>query len=131
MNKAIGCFLIPLFLLASASFASADDFKSITISGGTVSPQALPRVHGDQFMLIRNFTQEGTGSFRGVVMVSKPPGTIPSVSVLAAAVVDPNNTTQGTLEVINSVVIAGPADVSVTCGSTTGSCFISYKKEGN
>ena len=48
-------------------------------------------------------------------------------NVLVAAILDPSQPT----EVINTIVIAGPADVSVTCGSTTGNCFISFKKEGN
>jgi hypothetical protein len=34
-------------------------------------------------------------------------------------------------EVINSVVIAGPAEVVVTCSDPNAKCFISYKKEGN
>src|SRR6266480_83348 len=84
-----------------AGTASADDFKSVTIVG----PNSLDpiRVHGDQFMVIRNFTQD-TGTMRGVVMVSKPPSAAP-VNVLAAAILDMSQ-----LEVINSVIIAGPAD---------------------
>ena len=49
-----------------------------------------------------------------------------AVGVLAAAILS-----MPTAEVINSAVIAGPADVSVTCGDTTGSCFISFKKDSN
>jgi hypothetical protein len=50
-------------------------------------------------------------------------------NVLSAAIIDSAAT--ATLEVINSVVIAGPAYVTVTCGDATGSCFITYKKEPN
>jgi hypothetical protein len=121
-------FLLILALVLSgfAGTTFADDFKSITFT----SPQMI-RVHGDQFMVIRNFTQEVAGSSRGVVMVAKPPTSSMPVSVLAAAIVDPMNTPQGTLEVINSVVIAGPAEVTFTCGASGGNCFISYKKDDN
>src|SRR2546423_11190950 len=122
MNKAFGCSLIPLVVLVSASFAFADDCKSMTIVG-TGAPVDLPRVHGDQFMLIRNFTQDVTvGTMRGVVTVTKPPNSVTPANVLAAAILD-----KATLEVINSVVIAGPADVTATC-PTGATCFISYKK---
>jgi len=45
--------------------------------------------------------------------------------VLTASIVD-NPTT---LEPVNSVVIAGPATVNVTCGSDATTCFVSYRKE--
>ena len=108
-------------LLAAITFA--DDFKSMTIATGVTAD--LPRIHGDQFMVIRNFTQDD-GSPRGVVTVTKPPNGGTSVNVLAAAVLDASPP-----DVINSIVIAGPADVSVTCGTTSGNCFISYKKISN
>jgi hypothetical protein len=110
-------------LLAAITFA--DNFKSIVITSG--GPQNLPRVHGDQFMVIRNFTQEGSASNpRGAVMISTDGG-VTWIDVLAAAVLD----TSKPPEVINSVVIAGPADVRATCGVTTVSCFISFKKDSN
>ena len=114
--------------LAGTTFA--DDFKSLTIAGDNgVSSTSLPRVHGGQFMVIRNFTQDVSGSTTGgVVTVTKPPGGSTSVAVLNAAILDPANSP----EVINNVVIAGPADVSVTCGADPGSnCFISFKKDSN
>jgi hypothetical protein len=74
-------------------------------------------------MLIRNFTQEG-GTDRGFVTVNH------NVNVLTAAILT-SDPTQGTEEVINTVIIAGPADVTVTCGTTTGNCFITFKKESN
>jgi len=65
---------------------------------------------------------------RGVVMVTTPPSSGTTVNVLAAAVLNPAQQP----EVINNVVIAGPADVVVTCGaSSMKNCFISYKKDSN
>ena len=116
-------FLAALFCFAFAALLFADDFKSMTIATGVTAD--LPRIHGDQFMVIRNFTQDD-GSPRGVVTVTKPPNGGTSVNVLAAAVLDASPP-----DVINSVVIAGPADVSVTCGTTTGNCFISFRKDSN
>jgi hypothetical protein len=115
-----------VFALAVCGFAGptfADDFKSMVIPGDGM-PHALPRVHGDQFMVIRNFTQEN-GTTHGVVTMTKLPGTT-QVNVLAAAIL-----TMSQLEVINSVVIAGPADVSVTCDASPGNCFISFRKDSN
>ena len=120
-----------ILLFALCGFAGttfADDFKSLTIPL-TVMPMHIARVHGDQFMVIRNFTQEEGGNMRGVVQVTKLPG-IDTANVLAAAII--SQSASPPLEVINSVVIAGPADVSVTCGATTtGHCFICYKKDDN
>jgi hypothetical protein len=109
-------------LCAFAGTTFADDFKSVTITGGT--PLGPIRVHGDQFMVIRNFTQDTTQMTRGVVMVSAPTSSTP-VNVLAAAILD-----MTPLEVINNVVIAGPADVTVTC-DPSATCFVSYKKDSN
>jgi len=113
-----------LALCAFVGAIFADDFKSVTITGGTSLDPI--RVHDDQLMLIRNFTQDTETTARGVVVVTKPPSSSTSVNVLAAAVLD-----MPTLEVINSVVIAGPADVTVTCPDVTAICFISYKKDSN
>src|SRR6266480_4269300 len=117
---------LPLFTFAISIFIRttfADDFKSMVVASGITAD--LPRIHGDQFMVIRNFTQDD-GSPRGVVTVTKPPNGGTSINVLAAAVLDASPP-----DVINSVVIAGPADVSVTCGTTAGNCFISYRKDSN
>jgi hypothetical protein len=108
-----------LSCLAFASLAVADGFKSQSFTG-SLDPI---RVHGDQILLIRNFTQDGVTSDRGVVAVDQ-------VNVLTAAILDPTDINQGSLEVINSVVIAGPANVIVTCG-TGRNCFISYRKDNN
>ena len=123
-------FVLTVCMIAGTTFA--DDFKSMVIPGdGGVMARPLPRVHNDQFMVIRNFTQDGPGGSRGFVTITNTPTGGPA-NVLAAAIIDSTNTTQGTLEVINSIVIAGPADVTVTCGAPMGmNCFISYKKDSN
>ena len=120
MKNFLRIFALIIGGLAGAIFA--DDFRSVVIASTTTI--SLPRVHGDQFMLIRNFTQDD-GTTRGVVTVTKPPGGTP-VNVLSAAVLDASPP-----DIINNIVIAGPADVSVTCGTTTGNCFISFKKGSN
>ena len=115
--------ILALVICGFAGTTFADDFKSLVVASGVTAD--LPRVHGDQFMVIRNFTQDD-GSPGGFVTVTKPPNGGTSVNVLAAAVLDVSPP-----DVINSVVIAGPADVSVTCGTTSGNCFISYRKGSN
>ncbi|HWY41079.1 MAG TPA: hypothetical protein VNX27_09815 [Chthoniobacterales bacterium] len=115
--------LATLFVFASASFIRADEFKSETILSTTTFGPI--HVQGNQFMLIRNFTQDGAFSAdQGFVTVTKPPGTGTPVIVLTAANLSPPT------DVINNVIIAGPADVMVMCG-TPGNCFISYKKGDN
>jgi hypothetical protein len=109
-----------LFLLLSvAGFAGAifaADFKSaiITTSALTIS---VPDGH---ILHIRNFTQEG-GSERGVVTVTINNQT---ANVLNAAIID----TTVPPEIINQIVIAGPATVTVQpiLGATL---FISFRKE--
>jgi hypothetical protein len=121
MNRIFGRLALALFVVVLAALAFADDFKSMTIAGGASSDPI--RVHGDQFMVIRNFTQED-GTLSGVVTVTKPTGS--PVNVLTAAIL-----TDSPPDVINNVIIAGPADVTVTCGNTSGNCFISFKKDNN
>jgi hypothetical protein len=111
-----------LLVLIFSCFAFADDFKSLTLD--PLTPSEIIRVHNGQFMVVRNFTQED-GFLRGVVTVTKPPSTGTSVAVLTAALLTDRQ------NVINSVVIAGPADVVFTCGDTAGHCFVSYKKDNN
>lgn len=121
MKNLLRIFALTIFTLPGV--APADDFKSMVVANGVTAD--LPRIHGDQFMLVRNFTQDD-GSPRGFVTVTKPPNGGTSVNVLSAAVLDASPP-----DVINSVVIAGPADVSVTCGTTAGNCFISFRKDSN
>jgi len=99
--------------------AMANDFKSEVI----FPPNALSKhVSGDEILIIRNFTQEG-GSTRGVVTVNV--NNQPAVNVLTAAILN----VLASPEVINSVIIAGPANVTVTCAADATDCFISYKKD--
>jgi hypothetical protein len=123
MKNFLRIFALVGCVLAGTIFA--DDFKSVTIT--PTSGPVMIRVHGDQFMVIRNFTQDHMGSTRGVVTVAKPPSAAP-VDVLAAAIID--MTTTNPPDVINNVVIAGPADVTFTCGMG-GTCFVSFKKDSN
>jgi hypothetical protein len=127
MSK-IFCRLAPaLFVLIFSCTVFGDDFKSLTITSGN-SETIL--VHNGQFMIIRNFTQEG-GSDRGFVTATRPPtSTDPAdtTKVLTAAILD---TTTTAPDIINTVVIAGPANVVFQCGTTVGNCFVSFKKDSN
>jgi hypothetical protein len=131
------CLISALFC-ASAIFVFANDFKSVIVAPG--SPLQI-NVPGNHFLVIRNFTQEG-GTSRGVVMVTDANGQM--ANVLAAAIIDtgasatptPTPTPSPTatpslaqLEVINSVVIAGPVTVTVTCAADAMGCFITYRKD--
>ena len=123
MKEIVRRFAPAFAVLIFSCVAFGDDFKSETIlPTGTFGPI---RVHNDQFMVIRNFTQD-TGSTRGMVLVTKPPSTGSTVNVLSATILD-----FFFLEPINNVVIAGPADVTVTCPDPTATCFVSYKKDSN
>jgi hypothetical protein len=127
MSKIL-CRLAPaLLVLIFSCVAFGDDFKSLTIPAAG-SETIL--VHNGQFMIIRNFTQE-SGSDRGFVSATRPPtSTDPADTtvVLTAAILD---TSTATPEIINNVVIAGPANVVFQCGSTGGNCFVSFKKDSN
>ena len=130
MKTSLRYSLAGLLILAAVGLAFADEFKSMVVPGdGTATAETLlPRVHGDQFMLIRNFTQED-GTTRGVVTIRKPNATTGTpINVMQAALLNQSSVP----EIINSVIIAGPADVSVTCGATINkNCFISFKKGSN
>ncbi len=117
---------LALLFFASVTSLFADDFKSkIVEQNGTLLPDPI-HVPDGQHLVIRNFTQDG-GTMRGLVNVYLIP-TGQSADVLAATIIDPNSSPA--LEVINRLVIAGPANVTVTCGDGT-SCFITYKKESD
>ena len=114
--------LAALFCFLFATIVFAGDFKSAIIAGGDMLAAPI-HVSGDQFLVIRNFTQDG-GTTRGLVNVYLI-ATGQSANVLAATIIDQNNPPP--LEVVNDVVIAGPANVTVTCGDGTN-CFITYRK---
>jgi hypothetical protein len=125
---AAGC-LIVLVILAAASFAFANPFKSkIT---GTSSPLVIT-VPDDHFLKITNFTQEG-GVDRGVVAVTLQGDTESggTANVLTATRIDLSTGTnsQNSPE-INRVIIAGPAKVTVA-PVTGATLFITYSKESN
>jgi len=112
-----------LILCALVTTVFADDFKSLVIPSNSQCSSCPIHVRQDQFLFIRNFTQEG-GSDHGLVTVTIGSDQAP---VLQAAILDSSMTP----EIINSVIIAGPAFVDITCGSdATGNCFVSFKKEG-
>ena len=124
MKTAIRYGVAGFLILAAVGLVFADNFKSLTVTA-TSSPQTI-RVHGDQLMFIRNFTQDGGTTTRGTVSVEKPPGA-DAINVLTAAMVDDTNPP----EVINTIVIAGPADVLINCPDPAAICFISYRKGSN
>jgi hypothetical protein len=120
--------LVVLVILAAASFAFANPFRSkIT---GTSSP-LLITVPDDHFLKITNFTQVG-GVDRGVVMVTLEGETNQTATVLAATRIDLSTgiNAQHSPEISNRVIIAGPAQVTVApvLGATL---FITYQKESN
>jgi hypothetical protein len=122
--------LIVLVILAAASFALANPFKSkIT---GTSSPLVIT-VPDDHFLKITNFTQEG-GVDRGVVAVTLRGDTESggTANVLTATRIDLSTGTnsQNSPEISNRVIIAGPAKVTVA-PVTGATLFITYTKESN
>lgn len=122
MKTALVRLLFTFVFLTLTKFAIAGDFVSIVIQAGQNPLQVV--VPADRFLVIRNFTQEPGATVRGFVSVMT--STFSANNVLTAALLDPNNTTPGSLEVINNIAIAGPATVTVTPGDTN--CFITYRK---
>jgi hypothetical protein len=114
-------FLVATLFCASAAFVIAADFKSKILQA---TERLTITVPADHFLKIQNFTQEAPATTRGFVTTTSDGLT--ANAVLTAAIIDPM-ATPGSLEVINSVVIAGPANVTVTCGDST--CFVSYRKD--
>ena len=120
--------LIVAFFCASAIAVFAGDFKSSIIApGGSVSI-SVPDNH---FVVIKNFTQEG-GTTRGVMTVAD--NNMQTANVLAATIIDTGASATPTpspapLEVINSVVVAGPVAVTVTCPADATNCFITYRRD--
>src|SRR5438876_5473145 len=121
---------IALIILAAASLAFANPFKSRIITG-TSSPLVIT-VPDDHFLKITNFTQQG-GTDRGVVSVTltgdENSGT---ANVLTATRIDLSTgaNSQNPPEISNRVIIAGPAQVTVA-PVTGATLFISYRKESN
>jgi hypothetical protein len=122
--------LIAVVILAGASFAFANPFKSRIITG--TSSSLVITVSDDHFLKITNFTQQG-GTDRGVVAVTftgdENGGT---TNLLTASRLDFSTgiNSQIAPEVINRVTIAGPAQVTVA-PVTGATLFITYRKESN
>ena len=123
--------LIALVVLAAASSAFANPFKSRIITG--TSSTLVITVPDDHFLKITNFSQQG-GTDRGVVEVTLQGDTesTGTANVLTATRVDLSTGTnsQNPAETINRVIIAGPAQVTVA-PVTGATLFISYRKESN
>jgi len=123
--------LIALVVLAAASSAFANPFKSRIITG--TSSTLVITVPDDHFLKITNFSQQG-GTDRGVVAVTLQGDTESggTANVLTATRIDLSTGTnsQNPAETINRVIIAGPAQVTVA-PVTGATLFISYRKESN
>jgi hypothetical protein len=115
--------LSALCFCAFATLSVANDVQSAIFT--PANPPTPIDVPNDHFLVIRNFTQVG-GSDRGVITITI--GSQPT-DILSAAIIDPSTSTSP--EIINRVVIAGPATVTVTCGTGATSCFISYRKDND
>jgi len=127
--------LIGLVILAAASFAFANPFKSKIVTGAS-SPLMI-NVPDDHFLKITNFSQEG-GTDRGVVSVTlmgdndSGTGNSGTATVLTATRIDFSTgaNSQNFPEISNRVIIAGPAQVTVA-PVTGATLFITYRKESN
>jgi hypothetical protein len=114
--------LAALFLFICAGFIHAGNFISQVVQVGDTFTIEVP---GDHFLVIRNFTQEGTFSaitVRGQITATDKNGFTGTVITATIAETDPSSV----LEPVNEVVVAGPSTVTVTGGDT--SCFITYRK---
>jgi hypothetical protein len=122
---------IALIVLAAANLAFANPFKSRIITG-TSSPLVIT-VPDDHFLKITNFSQEG-GTDRGVVAVTLTgdENSSGTANVLTATRIDLSTgaSSQNSPEIVNRVIIAGPAQVTIA-PITGATLFISYRKESN
>ena len=131
MKVLLGRYSVAFFLLGGTSFIFAGGFKSKII---TSSPLVIT-VPDNHFLKVTNFTQEG-GVDRGVLTVTLNDETgqtaNATANVLTASRIDlsTGNGSENPPEIINRVIIAGPAQATVTpvIGATL---FITYKKEPN
>ena len=120
---AVRC-LVALTLLAAATVAFANPFKSKIISGTDSLVEIT--VPGDHFMKITNFTQDVAGAGLGVVQVTLPGDTENggTTNVLTATLISGTGSNAQKLP----LVIAGPAIVRIS-PVMGAKLFISYKKE--
>jgi hypothetical protein len=130
MKRILASVLVVLLIFVSAKFAIAGEYKSAVIAAGSpLSPSPI-EVPDGRFLVIKSFTQSGYTTARGVVTLSMLNGMPynPPVNVLSASIVPTDSTA---VEPVNSIVIAGPATVNVSCPDTTATCFVSYRRESN
>ena len=129
MKRVLALVLVVLSVGAFGSKVSANDFKSAVIAGGGSLPTI--NVSDNQFLIIRTFTQQGSGATqRGLVMITILNGvTLPTPQNVLSASIVPTDTTA--IEPVNSIVVAGPATVAVTCPDASATCFVTYRKESN
>jgi hypothetical protein len=120
-------YLVACLLLASTNFVFAGELKSRIV---TTSPLMIT-VPDNHFLKVTNFTQEG-GVDRGVLTVTlngQSDQTGQTANVLTASRIDSSTggASQNPPEIINRVIIAGPAQVTVApvLGATL---FITYRK---
>jgi len=123
-------YLVACVLFGTTTFAFAGEFKSRII---TSSPLMIT-VPDNHFLKVSSFTQEG-GVDRGVVTVTltgqteQTGQTGQTANVLTASRIDSSTVgaSQNPPEIINRVIIAGPAQVTVApvLGATL---FITYRK---
>lgn len=120
-------FLVSTLFIAAATLAFAGSFKSRFI--GQTPPDPV-HIAENEFMLIRNFTQDGEGQGnlpRGFVTYNEDSGNV--IKILDAAIVN-SAAPAGSEEVINSIIVAGPARVRFVCGREVN-CFVTYKIDSN
>src|SRR5262249_24934347 len=126
MKMAARC-VIAVVMLAAANFAFGHPFKSKII---TTAPLMIT-VGDDQFLNIKNFSQEG-GIDRGVVAVTFTGENGGTADVLTAIRIDlsTGSNSQNFPEIGNNVIIAGPAQVTVApvLGATLS---ITFRKESD
>src|SRR6266487_1431113 len=136
MKILFGRYLVACVLLAATSLVFAGEFKSRII---TSSPLMIT-VPDNHFLKVSDFTQEG-GVDRGVLTVTlndqsdqtsqtgQTGQTGQTANVLTASRIDSSTggASQNPPEIINRVIIAGPAQVTVApvLGATL---FITYRK---
>ena len=125
MKSAFVRSLIAVLFCVCVRLALAGDFHSATVAAGT--PLVLPAVPANHFIRIRNFTQDTPGLARGTVSVVLGSGGT-STTVLTAALTQTGSASAP--ERINSIVIAGPATVTITAAAST-TAFITYIKQSD
>lgn len=111
-----------LFVFSFVTLAHAGNWISQVVQVGDSFTIEVPDGH---FLIIRNFTQEGTFSSistRGQITATDKNGFSGTVITATIADTDPGTV----LEPVNEVVVAGPSTVTVTGGDT--SCFLTYRK---